>query len=187
VAKMQTDFYQGFSKSFKNFVKGIPVIIEYITNPNGVIIKNSHTNDEINYFFDFNLNVQENIYSIKLLIESWFPIMIEKKVSYKKLNGTELMDAYACPDMTNDTLIDDCLEYTDYKHYRIYKIIMGHKPNSFEPRDEVFIECLESNKKYRYSLNTPVSIFMKHIREKWDSEQTWLEFLKKSVLLNEIY
>ena len=180
---MQNDFYRLFSKSFKNFVKGLPIIVEYLTNPNGVIIKDTFTQDELNYYFDFNNSVSENIYKIKILIQDWFPILVEKKISYKKMNGIELMDAYSCKDYIP---LDDCLEMCDYTNYRIYKVIMGHKPNQ-EPRDEVFLENLSNNKKYRYSLNFPVSIFLKYYREKWDNEEAWDEFKNKSTLLNEIY
>lgn len=173
-------FFEEFKKRFKNFCNRVPLFIHSYYTPNKVIIysyKNLGESEKVKLFeydFDYSLDVKENIFEIKkILQENYYPIMRQVQTEEKIYNAEKLNHLVA----ENKISVDDItpkggvLE-TKKITWRIEKVLPDE--------DGILLREIEEDKLYRAYLRMPVTSFLKTILAKiYDPYERWLLFERK--------
>ena len=158
-----SEFNQEFKKRFSNFCNRIPLFIFPLFAPTKIILysyKNLGESEKeklFEYEFDFSMDVKENIFEIKKILQNnYYPTMIqksEKEVLYdvEKLNYLISEGQITVDDITPNGGV---LETTEVK-WRIEKIILDD--------DSMLIRNLNENNLYKIHLKMPVTTFLKNI------------------------
>lgn len=181
------NFENEFTKRFTSFSHKAPILISFTTTPYGVNIYEEKDWDHPNegnliysYEFNFNKSVKENIKDIKdYLLENIYPIIYEFVTCEEDYTAEELNELVSSGDINFDDVDSAKKIKEETIPWRIEKIIIV--------RDEIFIRNLESNRCFRYKMRMPVTIFLKKMREDKNSDKIFDLFLRKSIMLNEIY
>jgi len=177
------EFKQTFKKKFDNFCKKAPLLLKYFLKDDSVDIF-SHTYENqsrklVNYSFDYNYNVKENIKFIKdILVKDYYPVLLQEEIVYEDYTPEELNQMVSEGQVSLNNIESVKKEIKKDTNWRIERVIVL--------RDEIFIRNLDSHQMYRYRMKVPVTVFLKKCRINFTPEEAWVYFESKSFLLNEI-
>ena len=182
------EFSEEFKKRFKNFCNRIPLFIHPYYTPNKIIIysyKNLGSSEKVKLFeydFDFSLDVKENIFEIKKILQkNHYPIMKqiheeEKIYNAEKLNHLVAENKISIDDITSKGGVLETKEIV----WRIEKVLLD--------KDEVLLRDLNEDKLYKARLRMPVTSFLKTILiEIYDPYERWMLFERKMKSLDLFY
>jgi hypothetical protein len=174
------EFFEEFKKRFKNFCNRVPLFIHPYYTPNKVIIysyknlRDSEKTKLFEYEFDYSIDVKENIFEIKkILQENYYPIMKqvyeeEKIYSAEKLNHLVAENKISVDDITPKGGVLETREIT----WRIEKVLLDE--------DGILLRDVDEDKLYRSHIRMPVTSFLKTIlTEIYDPFERWLLFERK--------
>lgn len=178
------EFRNGFDKKFSNFCKKAPIFLSYIAGDNSVSIY-QHPNSKdrtirekiIEYEFNFNMSVKENIFEIRRqLIENWYP-MLRKRITYEESHDAQELNVMVEKgEITIDDIGTNGILKEKETLLRIERVIVM--------KDWLFVRNLDTNEMCQYRTRMPVTTFLRRIQELDDNKS--IDLFNKKAIFNKI-
>jgi len=162
-----------FNKSFTNFCKNAPISLEYtIVGKDYIKVIDSDSKKEIIQHFNFEKTIKENIYEIKVkLIQNMYPRVIKRTVIEEPLSQIEIEKLIDKGYSIGEASIQKKEIVTDIE-YIITKVIVK--------QDRLFLQNTKNKEEKILTLNIPVVLFLKKLRENWNMYEAY-NFLSNKI------
>jgi len=173
-----------FKKKFENVLNKVPIIanLKLVGTKATVYIQVTSTEEvEVDYLVDLSIDVKQNVFNLRKLMEEHFPVFTVKRVITRKLSSTEANELVNKGEATLDEALGKTYDTVLKNNYKIVRVV--------DVRDELFIKDLSTGEQTRHKLHHyPVITFLKNIREgKLTLEEAGDLFEEKSRFIDKIY